>query len=122
MMRALDDTYVLTAETRRVVKLFVMALAGCVLIVGVLAFVYWVGPPNNALHSDPDKTFCTMLLSEKMNQTMAWDTTHHEARVWLKLCLVAQRYYPYQQEIPKEAALWYDGTADRIYEQYLKPQ
>ncbi len=122
MMRSLDDMHntSMGAETKRTLKLIGMALVICAFIGGVIYFVTKFAPAENGT-DDMDKLFCTMLLSGKMNQSVAWDTPIHEAQVWLKLCLSAQRYYPYQQVIPEEVVLWYNGGADRIFETYLKP-
>jgi len=79
----------------------------------------WAAPGE---YIDPDVAYCSDLLSLKMGRRIPWNTTLHPARIWLKWCLMAQRYDPDYTSLSREATLFYDGTADRLFATYLDPQ
>jgi len=96
------------------------------LVAGIVYFAIWADTRTHewedAPVQDAERLYCLEQLSSKMGQPIAWNTTLHPARVWLKLCWKAQLYDPSWGDMSKEAVLFYDGTADRIFATYLAPK
>jgi len=65
------------------------------------------------------QTACTDLLYVRSGGVRVfWDTTMHEARIWLRLCYAARTYDPDKGDMPISVHAWYDGAATNVYETF----